>query len=53
MTDPDPFAGNLPTGCRPRPFVSAFGLGVYVTLNHENFACSLSVSPKHALRVQE
>jgi len=44
---PHAFGGNLPTDCRPRPFDSFFGLGVYVTLNHENFACSLSVSPKY------
>jgi hypothetical protein len=44
---PHAFAGNRPTGCRPRPLASAFGFGVYVALNHENFACSLSVSPKY------
>ena len=38
---PHAFAGSLPTGCRPRPFDSAFGLGVYVTLNHEYLACSM------------
>src|SRR3954454_5468807 len=32
---PHAFGGSFATGCRPRPFVSFFGLGVYVELNHE------------------
>src|SRR5437588_11665846 len=43
---PHGFGFSLPTGRRPRPFDSVFGLGVYVTLNHEYSDWPLSVSPK-------